>query len=277
MSIDYSVHLSCDVKLKLGDGDALAGEGDLLRRLKANGRAKTLRKIAKQQGKPVETMWAVVNETDDEGEPQKFEVRYTDLMREIEPLAPLQSACAACPANALQRPFGCQGDVKYPIRKTSEQWLMDQVQALDTVAGPYLVAAFAEDDEGHAQIQQMRERGLLESSEAVNKVVGVKGKSKIEIGSTDVLETFLGRGDLLEPNYCLMLLLGLGAVTVDGRPATSTEGFSAVLEMEECDERQERTGFAFGPDPDPGIVGVQALLRAMYFAWRNDVPFLISV
>ena len=156
MSIDYSVHLACDVKLKLGDGDALVGEGDLLRRLKAQGRAKILRKIAKEKGKDVKTMRATVKESDDQGQPQTVEIAYTELLQEIEPLLSLQSFCDKCPANALQRPFGCQGAVKYPIRKKSEQWLMQQVQPLDTVAGPYLIHAFADDEGGLEEIQGMR-------------------------------------------------------------------------------------------------------------------------
>jgi hypothetical protein len=108
-------------------------------------------------------------------------------------------------------------------------------------------------------------------------VVGLERSSKIEIDSDDVLETFLGRGDALDPDYCVMLLLGLGAITVDGRPATTAEGFGAVIEMDDCDERRARTNFAFNPDPDSDLLALQSLLRAMYFAWRNGVPLLISV
>ena len=42
MSIDYAVHLSCNVKLTLGEGDVVVGEGELLQRLKAQGRARVL-------------------------------------------------------------------------------------------------------------------------------------------------------------------------------------------------------------------------------------------
>jgi hypothetical protein len=64
---------------------------------------------------------------------------------------------------------------------------------------------------------------------------------------------------------------------VDGRPATSAERFGAVIGMDDVEERKTRTTFAFQPSTDPEILGLQALLRAMYYAWRNDVVFLMSV
>jgi hypothetical protein len=154
---------------------------------------------------------------------------------------------------------------------------MHQVQALDTVAGPYFIQAFADGDEGLAQIKQMRQHGLFESPYPVTRAVGVDRSSKLEIDSDAVFETFLGRGDALDPNYCVMLLLGLGAITSDGKPATSAEGFGAVLNMEESRERQQRTAFGFRPDSDPDILALQSLLRAMFYSWQNDVLFFISV
>jgi hypothetical protein len=47
--------------------------------------------------------------------------------------------------------------------------------------------------------------------------------------------------------------------------------------MEDCRERQQRTAFGFRPDSDPDILALQSLLRAMFYSWQNDVPFLISV
>ena len=156
MAIDYSVHLPCDVKRTLGDDDALAGEGALLELLKAQGRAKTLKRVAAEQGRDVETMTATLNEVDDEGLPITREIVYAELVAQARRLRPLEHFCSECPANALQRPFGCQGAVNYPIRMSSEAWLMDQVQTFDTVAGPYLVAAFENGDGGIEQIRSMR-------------------------------------------------------------------------------------------------------------------------
>jgi hypothetical protein len=277
MSIDYTVHLTCDVKLTLGEGDVVAGEGKLLQSLKAQGRARILQKIAREQGKDVQSMRATVKDVDEHGQPQNVEIRYTDLVQQFEPLLALQSLCATCPANALRRHFGCQGALKYPIRKKSEQWLLNKVQSLDTVAGPYLIQAFADGDEGLAQIQGMRQNGLFESKHPLSRVVGVDRSSEFQIDSDSVFETFLGRGDALDPNYCVMLLLGLGAINLDGKPATSAEGFGAVLSMEVSRERQRRTAFGFPPDPDSDILALQSLLRAMFYSWQNDVLFLISV
>jgi hypothetical protein len=276
MGADYAVHRPCEVKDKLGEGDSLAGEGELLRLLKARERAKALKAIALQQGKDVQTMTAMLNETDDEGQTVSREIAYADLVAEARALRGLESACEGCAANALQRSFGCHGAVKYPVTKRAEEWLMQQVQTFDTVAGPYVVAAFEDGDEGLPMIQSMRERGLFESTHPVRKVVKAKLFSKVEIDSDSVFETFMGRGAGLEPGYCMMLLLGLGAICLDGEPATSAEAFVAILEMENVGDRQASTTFAFRPDPDPGVLSLQCLLRAMFHAWQNDVVLLID-
>jgi hypothetical protein len=276
MAIDYSVHFECDVKLTLGDGDLIVGEGALLHMLKCRNRAKDLEKIAKQQGKDVKTMKMKVNETGEDGQWVTTDVTYPELASEAEPLAELESACTNCPANALGRAFGCQGATKYPIRKQAEEWLMEQVQTADTVAGPYFVLAMKDGEEGLARVCGMRSDGLFESREPVCRDIGGRRSPGMDIDSNSVFELFMGRGDLLDPNYCVMILMGLAAISLDGQPAVSEQAFGTLLEMEDVGERRRRTSFAFRPSADPNVVGLQALLRAMYFAWRNGVPFLIS-
>jgi hypothetical protein len=275
--IDYGVHLPCSVKNELGDGDPMVGEDDLLRRLKSLIRMKALEKVAKERGNDVRTMSATFNEVHEITDPCNVEVRYTDLQSHVAPLRVLQRQCTGCPANALQRAFGCQGGMKYPIRKKTEQWLMHQVQMMDSPAGPYLALAIEDGDRGLAQIRHMRQQHLFESPQPIHKMVGCGRRSKAEIDSDSVFETFLARDKSLDPDFCVMLLLAFAAIALDGRPATSAEGFSTVFEMTNVEERNKRTTFAFPPDPDLEILGLQFLLRAMYYAWRNNVQFLIRV
>lgn len=270
------MNLECDVKRKLGDGDVIDGELDLLRRRKAHGQAAAIERIANQQGKDLKTLRVNVSDVGEDGRPRQRQVAYADLVREAQPLAGLEAACVRCPANALMRAFGCQGGLQYPIKTIAEQWLLRQVQTFDTVAGPYLVHAFDDGNESIAMIDDMRARGLFESRQPPSRDVGGQHSPGSVIDSSMVFEALLARGPALDPGYCVMILLGLAAIRLDGEVATSAEAFGEIVEMEEISSRQRRTSFAFEPDARAEIPGVQSLLRAMYFAWRNDVPLLMD-
>lgn len=45
-----------------------------------------------------------------------------------------EKQCDGCPARTYDQPFGCYGYIAYPIRATTEQWLIERAKPMDATA-----------------------------------------------------------------------------------------------------------------------------------------------
>jgi hypothetical protein len=89
-------------------------------------------------------------------------------------------------------------------------------------------------------------------------------------------------GSELNPTHCGMLLMGLGALRVNGQvPGPGTSGDpSALVAVTEATSPEQRRAVAQlevgAPSDDRCIHGFQQLLFAMYVAWTLGTPMLMD-
>jgi hypothetical protein len=141
----------------------------LLACLKAGNRAAAIAEMARQHGDTPRGKSIVVRAAHADGEVEDRQVSYDDLVAESRRLDPLAPACAGCPANALNRPFGCIGVINYPIPRAVEEWLAGRLQPSTAVGGKLLLAAIRDFGYTGEPIEQFREGRLFEPAQPVRK------------------------------------------------------------------------------------------------------------
>jgi hypothetical protein len=279
MSVDYSIHLECRPKVELGDGEPLRGTAAILEKLKAKNQAVQLARSAAKQGKSPEGMSLVHRFLDPEGRVVDTEVTYESLVEKVGALVLHESACAECPANLFQAPFGCFGVVPYPISLAAEEWLMSRVQPTSMVGGFLCRRSIDDFRYDGGPIRRLRERGLMESSKAIDKVVEKHWLSSTKISSDQILHGMLALQEPTAPVTCVSILLWLGCLKVDGRHLGGVEDaplMSEVVGMS-VERRRARTALDVGPPADQmSTASIQGLLHAFYRSWLLDVPILVE-
>jgi hypothetical protein len=279
MAVDYTIHLECQPKSELGNGQALRGTAAILERLKARNQAALLAERAAQQGASPAGMAIVHRFLGPDGRVVDSEVTYESLVEKAAPLIPHEPACSQCPANLFEAPFGCFGIISYPISLAAEEWLMSRVQPTSMVGG--FLCRRSIDDFGYdgEPIRRLRERGLMESSTAVHKVVEKRWLSSTKISSDQILHGMLALQEPMKPVTCMSVLLWLGCLKVDGRHLGGVEDAPLMAEVAgmSVEERRARTALDVGPPaPQMSTASLQGLLHALYRSWMLDVPVLVE-
>jgi hypothetical protein len=279
VSVDYTIHLECQPKLELGNGQALRGTAAILESSKARNQAAHIAQSAAQQGRSPAGMELVHRFLGPDGRIVDSKVTYESLLEKAAPLALHAPACAQCPANLFEVPFGCFGVVPYPISLAAEEWLMSRVQPTSMVGG--FLCRRSIDDFGYdgEPIRRLRERGLMESSKAVHKVVEKRWLSSTKISSDQILHGMLALQEPMKPVTCMSVLLWLGCLKVDGRHLGGVEDAPLMAEVAgmSFEQRRARTALDVGPPAEQmSTASLQGLFHALYRSWLLDVPILVE-
>lgn len=211
MAIDYVVTFDCAPKRALG---ALG----LVDRIKARSRAEGVIRFAREHGdkRPAEAITFKVGVMGPKGMVEEREASVSSLLQHSAALEQHRSSCASCPANRGKRDgFGCYDSINYPIRASTEEWLVRRLPPTLTCTAGYLFGkALVDFQWDGAQAAQMREsRTFFESEEQL----GVDYGDDVVIGSNIVFNMMFHLGHL-GASHAKMLCLFLGVIPHDIDP-----------------------------------------------------------
>lgn len=264
MGADFIVHFECATKKQFGNDDALEGTARLLAMLKAKSRAEVLREAAAKTG---QTTIKIVRVTP-EGQ-QEEEISLDALHAAAAPLAEHQALCQGCDANVVGTAYGCVGFVPYPVRAEWERALVNRLQPVETPGGFLLASAvkdFSYDGEG---IKRMRAAGMFEAKTAPSKVIQKKFFGSVKITGDQLFHALFSVGSQLNPDHCGMVLSFVGALAVNGRAPTS---HAEAMTFQEALANRTATLLLEGDVDNP----INTLLRALFRAWKLNVPLLMD-
>jgi len=139
--------------------------------LKARNRARTISAMVHREGKNPVTATVRVVVLGPDG-PEERDVTVASMMADAAPLESLGRDCAGCDACVFQATFGCFGYVNYPLTASLERWVVDRIQAADTLGGDLLLRAIRDFGyDGRAMADWRRRPELCESSNPLEAVV----------------------------------------------------------------------------------------------------------
>lgn len=266
MAIDYAIDLPCPPKTTLGTGG-------IIERLKDRDRANVIIRDFRQAGDarpPSEMGFELTRSTLDGGETELLVVQ--DVLDRAAELQPLAAQCTGCPANVFNRPFGCIGQVNYPISDAAEAWLLDQLPGIETPLVWLLLR------EG---IQKLGYDGEttkpLRPNPQYFEESRLRGRDLAEfVFSTDQVFEMLFLLGHIQPAQAAVLLLFFHAVPRDveadmivrilSQSLTGDEIaalFPFILDVSLQDERT--------------IAELKQCFRALHAAWRLGRPLLLDV
>jgi len=282
MGSDFVLHRSCRPKLEVGRGDIHAGTFRLLGMLKARNRARTISAMVKQEGKDPDTATIKVVVLGPNG-PEERDVTVASMMAEAAPLEPLGRDCAGCDACVFQASFGCFGYVNYPLTASLERWVVERIQAADTLGGDLLLRAIRDFGyDGSAMADWRRRPELCERSTPLEAIVAKGFLSKKRVSTDQIFQALFRVGNTLDPAHCMGVLMWLGALRVQGSvPGPGTSGNPAALialtSATTSEQRRAIASLEVGANAvESEIRGFQRLLQGLYMAWVLDLPLLMD-
>lgn len=236
MAIDHVVSLDCAPKRALGV------EG-LVDRIKARSRAEGVIRFAREHGdtRPVEAITFKIGMMGPKGVFEEREASVSSLLQHSAALEPHRGACATCPANRGKREgFGCYQSINYPIRASTEEWLVQRLPpTLDCTAGYFFGQALVDFKWDGAQAAEMRgsSRTFFESEEQI----GVDYGDDVIIGSNIVFHMMFHLGHLgSEHAKLLCLFLGVLPHDVDPKILVTPDWTKAIVPIAPQEEPEEQ-------------------------------------
>lgn len=276
MAADLVLLYPCAVKTSLGDGDADAGTDRLLECLKARSRAETIAEVYTQrgespQGKSIELrLFHATQGT------ETRQVSYEDFLAQAAPLVPLEGHCRGCPANFQGQPFGCIGVVNYPIPRVAQEWLLDRIEPPGSLGGQFFLRGLDDFNYTGERMRSLRTSGLVEGEEPPTRILHISPGATRAVTVDQIFEAILCIEGPLNPSHCLLVLLWLGALTVEGVPLASLDQMRALLELQTTTEREQHVGLNLGPPSDESSIrSLQVLLEGMFAAWVLETPLWV--
>jgi hypothetical protein len=225
MAIDHVVSLDCAPKRALGV------EG-LVDRIKARARAEGVIRFAREHGdqRPVESLTFKIGMMGAKGIVEEREASVSSLLQHSAALEQHRSACASCPANRGRREgFGCYQTINYPIRASTEEWLVRRLPpTLSCTAGYFFGQALIDFQWNGAQAAEMRESGrtFFESAEQL----GIDYGEDVVIGSNVVFHMMFHLGHLgAEHAKLLCLFLGVLPHDIDANILVTPDWAKAIV------------------------------------------------
>lgn len=279
MGIDHLIQLNCEVRGSLAGDDLESGSRQIMAAVKAAEHASMARKTAPQRGIPVEMLkvrWVKFLPT---GPVEAVVITVAELERQATVLAPHIAKCQGCPANVVGGAFGCYDSISYPISAAVEEWMMDRVQAPDTVGGRLFHKAIADFGYG-SKVRSYRQRKLFEAPEPPSRSWKTGWFSSKKLNADQLWHAMLAVGPI-SPSHGLMVLLALGAIEISGRiptrPSSDASLVSDVIMSPAM--RPKMTKVLLDPSESHGIRGLaefQAFLNAMYVAWVHEAVLFVD-
>ena len=267
MAIDYVIDYDCVPKQTLGtDG--------IMERIKAQARAENVIRLFRQNGdqRPPSEMGFEFSRSLPDGTEETRIVLVQEMLDQAAELKPLAPYCEGCPANALGRPFGCMGQIQYPISSAAEAWLLERLPGTEEPLVWLLL---------RQGVQEMGYDGepvkLLRANETYFEERNLRGRDLVEFVFTadQVFEMIFLLGHI-QPAHAGMLLLFLNAIPRDVEAGDIVQIMNGSLT---ADEIAQRYPFQMQPaaHDDTTVADLKQFFYAVYRAWALRLPVLLDV
>ncbi len=269
MAIDYGIAYDCPPKRLMG------AEG-ILERVKSRAHAETVIALYREGGdqRPPTEMEFEMTRTNLEGVEESRVINVQGLLDFAAQLNPLARHCEGCPANVTGKPFGCYGAVQYPISAAAERWLLD---SLPGIAEPLIWLLLRQG------VQELGYDGAsvapLRADPTYFEEHRLPGRDLTEfIFTGNQMFEMLFLVGAIQPSHAGMLLLLLGAI----RREIEADQIVRIMTHQLTDDEIARDyPFLLTADRsefgDATIRQITAFLRALYAAWRLNVPVGLDV
>jgi hypothetical protein len=266
MAIDYIIDYDSIPKQMFGtDG--------ILERLKGKERADAIIALFRRNGdqRPPAEMGFELERTAADGSTETQILVVQHLLDSAEELKPVEQHCIDCPANIFRRPFGCMGYIQYPISGEAEAWLLNQLPLPNEAPLVWLLLRQGVRDLHYdgTSVVPLRAAGRTHFAEEMTQK---RNLGELTLTADQVFEMTFLLGNI-HPNHAGILLLFFGAIRRDLEAAEIMQIGSMPLE--------NRAQFDFllttSPNDDATIYEIKHFLRALYTAWRLNVPLLMDV
>lgn len=268
MAIDYVVNLDCVPKQTLGtDG--------IMERIKGQARAESVIRLFREHGDdrlPSE-MGFEFSRSQPDGSEETRVIIVQDMLDQAAELDPLARYCEGCPANALNRPFGCMGQIQYPISAAAEAWLLDQLPGTDEPLVWLLL---------RQGVQEMGYDGEMVKPLRANPTYfeerRLRGRDMVEfVFSADQAFEMLFMLGHIQPSHAGMVLLFFGAIPRENVEANHI--VDIINHNLTADDIARLFPFQMKPSPDDDatISDLKQFFYAVYCAWTLNVALLLDV
>ncbi len=268
MALDFVIDLPCRPKnLLAGDDSPDEGVRRLLGLWKLHNIAEEVRARAEASGQnPYEVrIQLMVARAGESTEPTALTL--AEIETQTESLRSFAPDCAACPVGPNGRLAGCIDSLSYPISASAEVWLLDRVAPPDSAGGFLLRSAIRDFQYDGSITRTWREKQLFASPVAF---------AADGITTDSLFHAIIGVGPTLSPWHMALVLVGFGALALDGQPPATVEAFDTLVNLPR-EPRETRAIATVGePSTDAGVLGMQRLLLAMHRAWSRDVPLRLD-
>jgi len=267
MAIDYIVDLGCEPK-------SVLGTGGIVERLKDRDRATLIIRQFRQAGdeRPPSEMGFELTRTTLAGDAETELLVVQDALDRAAELDPLAVHCRGCPANAMQRPFGCSGQINYPISAAAETWLLDQLPSIEQPLVWMLLREGIQKlgYDGSAAAPLRRNPQYFEEAR-------LRGRDLTDfVFSADQVFELLFLLGHIQPAQAGMLLLFFHAVPREVEADVIVQILNRTLTPDAI-----AVQFPFQLEPvrgdDRTSAELKACFRALHTAWRLDRQLLLDV
>lgn len=272
MAIDYTIEYDCPPKQALG----AAG---IRERIKERARAQEVIdwfRAAGDEREPAKMGFEFSQSTPgDQGDKQLIVVQ--DLLDHAAALDGQADHCQGCPANSAGGAFGCMGFIQYPLTANVEAWLLDRLPVPDEPLIWLLLrqgirklgydgssVKALRDSDGDAEEGR---RAYFQLPVAPQRRLG-----EVTVTGDQALEMVFSVGERIIPNHAGILLLFFHAINRD----LEAEEIQAISSIEPARRDQHDFDMSQVTGQDPGIGEFIAFFRALYTAWKLDVPLFVD-
>lgn len=265
MAIDYLIDYQCYPKQEL------TSEG-IVERLKGRARAEAVIKLFRNNGdhRPASEIGFELARNTPDGSEETRVVMVQDLLDQADQLAPFEPYCEGCPANILSKPFGCVGQIEYPISVKAERWLLKQLPMPDlTLVWMLLRQGIQEFKSSGQSVNAMRapDQPFFEEQQVMARQMG-----ELLINTNQLFEMLFLLGHI-RPSYAAMLLIFFNAIRRD----MDADEIMALSPSPE--DVLEKYPFLIQPEADDNasLTQIKGFLQALYVAWVLNVRLLLDV
>jgi hypothetical protein len=264
MAIDFVIDYDCVPKQTLGT------EG-ILQRIKGKARAEAVIALFRENGdyRPPQEMGFEFTRASADGSEEVQIIVVQHLLDEAAELEPLAQHCIGCPANRNGQPFGCMGQIEYPITLEAEAWLLNQLPNIEEpLIWLLLRQGIDEFDYDGSDVAPLRANEGVYFTE--RKVLG-RGLGEFIVNADQVFEMLFLLGHI-QPSHAGVLLLFFHVVQRDMEA-------NEVMQISRAPEASsKRYPFLLkpAPDDDRSISNFKDFFWALYLAWSLNTRLLVD-
>ena len=277
MGADFAMLIGCDVRDAFFEDPMMATEA-LVAEIKQRSSLDAVLRINESGAMPLSILKVVIGPNG----PVETTVTLDDLMASVRRLDVLSSRCDGCALRTELTPFGCTGNIHYPITAATEEWLVEQMSEEGSL-GAKLRKQLAQGIGAHGSIgSNWRARQILQRDKPAEKKTGNRWLllSSAKVSGDELIEWLFfsgSRGEKGSPYWqvdartALSLLIILDRVEIDGQSPQEfdLEAFEALGALDES-ARTSRVRLKPLNQDESAAKPFEAYLRALHLTFVHN-------